>query len=57
MKRTDSETEQKAIQSYLAGNSMAKVGKQLGIDPATVRMILIRNKVPARTVGGIDPIP
>ena len=57
MKRTDSETEQKVVQSYLSGNSMEIVGKLFNKDRTTIRNILKRNNIPSRTTGGINPIP
>lgn len=55
--KTDKETEQKIIELYNQGLSMAKVGAVYGVTPVTVMRILDRNNIPKRTKGGIYKIP
>lgn len=53
MKRTDREIENKAINEYNSGKSLAEVGKLFSLSPVTVMSILNRNNVQLRTKGGI----
>lgn len=56
-KRTSPEMEQKIIEFYNSGLSMAKAGAACGVTSATVMAILDRNNIPKRTKGGIYKIP
>ena len=55
--RISSEIEQKIIELYQSGLSMAKAGKPYNVTSATVMAILNRNNIPKRTKGGIYKIP
>lgn len=56
-KRTSPEIEQKIIELYQSGLSMAKAGAPYNVTSATVMAILNRNNIPKRTKGGIYKIP
>lgn len=51
MKRTETELEQQAIASYLRGNSLKQVEKEIGLGSATVYNVLHRYGIPLRTKG------
>lgn len=51
------EDEQKIIELYQLGLSMAKIGKQYNINSATVMRILNKNNIEKRTKGGIYVLP
>jgi len=51
------ELEQKAIELYQSGLSMAAVGEQINRSAATVLAILNKYNIPKRTKGGIYKIP
>ena len=56
-KKTDKKTEQKIIELYQQGLSMARAGAECGVTSATVLRILNEYQIPKRTKGGIYKIP
>lgn len=57
LKKIRSEDEQKIIELYQSGLSMAKIGKQYNINSVTVMKILDKNNIVKRTKGGIYTLP
>lgn len=51
------ELENKIIELYNSGLSMAKVGKEVNKSAATVLHVLQKNQIPTRTHGGINKLP
>ena len=53
----DDQLEQQIIKEYLSGSSCRTTGDKFGINQVTVFNVLVRNNVPRRTKGGINPLP
>lgn len=53
----DDQLEQEIIKEYLSGSSCRTTGDKFGINQVTVFNVLVRNNVPRRTRGGINPLP